>query len=52
MFWWYTMKVNEVYHDLQQKIIEENLLPGQWLVERELSEQYGISRDSCAGSVT
>lgn len=41
---WYTMKTNNVYQDLKQKIIQEELLPGQWLVERELSEQYGISR--------
>lgn len=40
----YTMKANDVYYDLKQKIIQEELLPGQWLVERELSEQYGISR--------
>ncbi|MCP4404015.1 MAG: GntR family transcriptional regulator [bacterium] len=38
------MKANDVYQNLKQKIIQEELLPRQWLVERELSEQYGISR--------
>ncbi len=38
------MKTNDVYQNLKQKIIQEELLPRQWLVERELSEQYGISR--------
>ncbi|MDZ4165932.1 MAG: GntR family transcriptional regulator [Smithellaceae bacterium] len=33
-----------VYEDIKQKIMEEKLLPGQWLVERELCESYGLSR--------
>ncbi len=44
MFVWYTMNANEMYQDVKRKIIEEELCPGQWLVERELSEQYGLSR--------
>ncbi|PIE35749.1 hypothetical protein CSA56_02970 [candidate division KSB3 bacterium] len=38
------MNAHEMYQDLKQKIIDEILCPGQWLVERELSEQYGLSR--------
>jgi len=38
------MNTNEVYQNLKQNILEEKLRPGQWLVERELSNQYGISR--------
>ena len=44
VFLWYTMNAQEMYEDLKDKIIGEELRPGQWLVERELSEQYGLSR--------
>ena len=33
-----------VYDDIRQQIIEEKLVPGQWLVERELCQSYGMSR--------
>ena len=39
-----SMKNEKIYQDLKQKIINEELLPGQWLVEREVSETCGISR--------
>lgn len=38
------MNSRKVYADIKQKIIDEGLLPGQWLVERELCAEYGISR--------
>ncbi len=38
------MDKQHVYEDIKQKIIEERLLPGQWLIERELCECYGLSR--------
>jgi len=38
------MKNEKVYQDLKQKIIKEELLPGQWLVEREIGKVYSISR--------
>ncbi|MBD3306673.1 FCD domain-containing protein [candidate division KSB3 bacterium] len=38
------MKNENIYQDLKQKIIDEELLPEQWLVEREIGETYGISR--------
>ena len=44
VFLWYTMNAQEMYEDLKSKIIGEELSPGQWLVERELGEQYGLSR--------
>jgi len=34
----------EVLLDLQQRIISEEFLPGSWLVERDLSSEYGLSR--------
>ncbi len=34
----------EVLQDLQRRIIEEEFLPGAWLVERDLSAEYGLSR--------
>lgn len=34
----------EVLQDLQQRIIDEEFLPGSWLVERDLSSEYGLSR--------
>jgi DNA-binding GntR family transcriptional regulator len=39
-----TMKKNGVYEDLRRQIVQEKLLPGQWLIERELCETYRISR--------
>ncbi|MDI6726314.1 MAG: GntR family transcriptional regulator [Smithellaceae bacterium] len=33
-----------VYEDIKLRIMEEKLLPGQWLIERELCESYGLSR--------
>jgi DNA-binding GntR family transcriptional regulator len=38
------MEKNAVYEDLRQQIVQEKLLPGQWLIERELCETYRISR--------
>lgn len=38
------MNTNDMYDDLKCKITQEELRAGQWLVERELSEQYGLSR--------
>ena len=35
---------NSVYEDIRQQIIEEKLVPGQWLLERELCQTYGMSR--------
>jgi DNA-binding GntR family transcriptional regulator len=32
------------YEDIRQQIIEEKLVPGQWLLERELCQTYGMSR--------
>ena len=33
-----------VYEDIRRQIVEENLAPGQWLIERELCEAYSMSR--------
>ena len=33
-----------MYKDLRQQIAQEKLVPGQWLIERELCETYKISR--------
>lgn len=38
------MKKNEVFDDLRNRIVSGEFAPGDWLVERELSEMYGISR--------
>jgi len=38
------MTKTEVLLDLQQRIINEEFLPGSWLVERDLSSEYGLSR--------
>ncbi|HCJ94023.1 MAG TPA: GntR family transcriptional regulator, partial [Sphaerochaeta sp.] len=38
------MKKNEVFEDLRNRIVSGEFAPGDWLVERELSEMYGISR--------
>lgn len=38
------MDKNSVYEDIRRQIAEEKLLPGQWLVERELCETYRMSR--------
>ena len=38
------MTKTEVLLDLQQRIISEEFLPGAWLVERDLSSEYGLSR--------
>jgi DNA-binding GntR family transcriptional regulator len=35
---------NTVYEDIRRQIAEEKLLPGQWLIERDLCETYRISR--------
>jgi DNA-binding GntR family transcriptional regulator len=34
----------DIYKDIKKQIVEERLLPGQWLVERDLCETYGLSR--------
>lgn len=33
-----------VYDDIKEQIVSEKLQPGQWLIERELCETYGLSR--------
>lgn len=38
------MDKREIYEDIKQQIMEEKLLPGHWLVERELCAAYGLSR--------
>lgn len=38
------MNKEDIIHDLIDKIKREALPPGHWLVERDLSEIYGISR--------
>jgi DNA-binding GntR family transcriptional regulator len=38
------MEKNSIYEDLKLQIAQEKLLPGQWLIERELCETYKISR--------
>jgi DNA-binding GntR family transcriptional regulator len=38
------MDKNTVYEDIRRQIAEEKLLPGQWLIERELCEAYRMSR--------
>ena len=35
---------NKIYENIRQQIIEEKLAPGQWLLERELCQTYGMSR--------
>jgi DNA-binding GntR family transcriptional regulator len=35
---------NTAYEDIRRQIIEEKLVPGQWLLERELCQTYGMSR--------
>jgi len=41
---WYTMNNDKIYTAIKYKIIDEEFRPGQWIVERELCEEYGISR--------
>ncbi|MCC8189569.1 MAG: GntR family transcriptional regulator, partial [Planctomycetes bacterium] len=38
------MKKKQITEDLIHRITGEELLPGHWLVERELSDRYGLSR--------
>jgi DNA-binding GntR family transcriptional regulator len=38
------MDKTSVYEDIRQQIVDEKLLPGQWLIERELCETYRMSR--------
>jgi DNA-binding GntR family transcriptional regulator len=38
------MDKQAVYEDIKQQIAKEKLLPGQWLVERELCTTYSMSR--------
>jgi len=40
----FKMDKQAVYEDIKLQIIEEKLLPGQWLVERELCAAYSMSR--------
>jgi DNA-binding GntR family transcriptional regulator len=40
----YTMNKNELYKELKSKIFDEDISPGTWLVERELCDQYSLSR--------
>jgi len=52
VYYWYTNELNwhtsvrkeQVYEDIKEKIIREELTAGQWLVERELCSRYQISR--------
>jgi len=34
----------ELYKALKEKIVSEKVLPGTWLVEREISEEFSVSR--------
>lgn len=34
----------EIYLELRNKILSEEIKPGEWLVERKLTEQYNVSR--------
>jgi len=38
------MSKSKVYEDIRRQIVEEKLVPGQWLIERELCETYSMSR--------
>jgi DNA-binding GntR family transcriptional regulator len=38
------MDKQAVYENIKHQIISEKLLPGQWLIERELCETYRLSR--------
>lgn len=38
------MRKEEVYQDLKDGIMRGRIKPGEWLIERELCEQYGLSR--------
>ena len=38
------MKKQKVFEDIRDRIAREEFFPGQWLVERDLCETYGISR--------
>jgi len=38
------MHKDSVYQTIKEKILNEELAPGQWLVEREISEKFQISR--------
>jgi DNA-binding GntR family transcriptional regulator len=35
---------HSIYDDIKEQIVSEKLQPGQWLIERELCETYGLSR--------
>ena len=34
----------EIHQELKQRIIREEYSPGQWIIEREICEKYGLSR--------
>jgi DNA-binding GntR family transcriptional regulator len=38
------MHKDELYNQLKMKIFNEEIPPGTWLVEREISEKYNVSR--------
>ncbi len=38
------MNKQKVYEILKKRIAEEELLPGQWIVERDICDTFGISR--------
>ncbi len=38
------MRKEETYQELKKRIIDEELAPGQWLVEKDISDDFGISR--------
>jgi len=38
------MTKEETYQELKKRIINEELAPGHWLVERDISGEFKISR--------
>ena len=38
------MNKEGLYNELKNRIISEEIIPGTWLVEREISEKYNVSR--------
>lgn len=42
--WGVIVKKNDVFLDLQRRIIDGDILPGSWIAERELVSEYGLSR--------
>ncbi len=38
------MNKKQIYDDIKKRISSEELTPGQWIIERDICETYGISR--------